>query len=162
MKHEPLVIAMTDAQPPPQRSDPFLQRVPTIIEEWIEGEWEKKEAIRSEALALGWNAERAARYQDAILTTHRLALRVDGMSEATFRRELEKLHAPKPGELIRKARIRYAAQLLTHTRLRVNMIAKRAGYDNEKHFTDAFRAAFKVTPSEYRRRAIDNGGGATE
>lgn len=146
-----------NTNPGPQRKpdDPFLQRVHAIIDEWIEGEWDKKEAIRSEALALGWNTERATRYQDATLTTHRLAMRVDGMSEATFRRELQKLNAPRPGELIRKARIRFAAKLLTDTRLRVNKIAKRAGYDNEKHFTDAFRSEFKTTPSEYRRRFIN-------
>ncbi len=34
-------------------------------------------------------------------------------------------------------------------------VAKRAGYDNEKHFTDAFRAEFKTTPSDYRRRFIN-------
>jgi len=145
----------TNPSPQPKPDDPFLQRVHAIIDEWIEGEWDKKEAIRSEALALGWNTERATRYQDATLTTHRLAMRVDGMSEATFRRELQKLNAPRPGELIRKARIRFAAKLLTDTRLRVNKIAKRAGYDNEKHFTDAFRSEFKTTPSEYRRRFIN-------
>lgn len=162
MDLEPFAIAMTsDAEPTPARVDPFLQRVQAVIENWIEEEWDKKEAIRNEAVALGWNPERVARYKDAILTTHRLADCMDGMSEATFRRELEKLHAPKPGELIRKARIRFAAKLLTHTRLRVNKVAKRAGYDDKKHFTDAFRAELQVTPSEYRRRFISNNGEPT-
>ena len=141
--------------PPPPPSNPFLQRVLNVIEDWIETEWDRKEAIRAEALALGWNTERSTRYRDAVLSTHRLAACIDGMSEATFRRELEKLKAPTPGELIRKARIRHAAKLLINTRLRVNRVGKQAGYRNEKHFTDAFRAEFKATPSEYRRRLIN-------
>ncbi len=143
----------------PARLDPFLQRVQAIIDDWIEGEWDRREAIRSEALALGWTAERAARYNDALLTTHRLATRVDDMSEATFRRELEKLAAPKPGEMIRKARLRYAAKLLTHTRFRVSQVGKRSGYNDGKHFADAFRAEFNCTPSEYRRRFISSTNG---
>ncbi len=162
MKFEPHADIMTKPVPPPlKRPDPFLQRVHTVIEDWIDTEWDRKEAIRNEALALGWNTDRATRYRDAVLTTHRLADCIDGMSEATFRRELEKLHAPKPGELIRSARIRFAAKLLTHTRLRVNQIGKRAGYKNEKHFTDAFRAEFDTTPSEYRRQFINTNGAST-
>jgi AraC-like DNA-binding protein len=160
MKHQPHAVAMTSTEGRPHGADPFLMRVQTIIEEWIEGEWDRKETIRAEAVALGWTTERATRYRDAILTTDRLANSLDGMSEATFRRELEKLGAPTPGELIRKARIRFAAKLLTHTRLQVNKIAKRAGYKSEKHFTDAFRAELKSTPSEYRRAMIRSNDGA--
>jgi AraC-like DNA-binding protein len=135
---------------------PFLKRVVAIIDEWIEGEWDRKEAIRYEASALGWNAEREARYRDATLTAELLAMRVDGMSDAKFRRELKKIGAPRPGDLIRKARIRHAAKLLTHTRLLVKQIAERAGYSSEKHFTDAFRAELKSTPSRYRRASIES------
>lgn len=150
-------VMITRAGPPSRPIvDPFLQRVLTIIDEWIATEWDRKEAIRNEANALGWTTERTARYKDAVLTTHRLATLVDGVSEATFRRQLEQLAAPPPGELIRKARIRHAAKLLVTTRLMVNKVGKRAGYRNEKHFSDAFRATFKTTPSEYRRRFITN------
>lgn len=138
----------------PQQVDPFLQRVMFIIDGWVEGEWEAKEAIRHEAAALGWTPSRTARYKDAILSSHALAVRVDGMSETKFRRELEKVDAPTPGELIRKARMRYAAKLLRETRLLVKQVARRAGYDNDKHFADAFRAEFNTTPSDYRKSFI--------
>lgn len=147
---------MTSNQGSRRPPDPFLQRVLLIIQEWIEDEWETREAVRLEAAALGWNIERASRYRDSILTTPGLASRVDGMSEAKLRRELEKLEAPPPGELIRKARIRYAARLLVETRLLVKEVAHHAGYDNEKHFTDAFRAEHGTTPSDYRRAFISN------
>lgn len=148
----------------PTGVNPFLQRVLFIIDEWIADEWSLKEAIKNEASALGWNNERAARYRDSILTTPTLASRVDGMSEAKLRRELEKAGATTPGELIRKARLRLAARLLIETRLLVKEVAHRAGYDSEKHFTDAFRAEYDATPSDYRRAFIKqtaNGDGRT-
>ncbi|WP_414462372.1 helix-turn-helix transcriptional regulator [Hyphomicrobium sp. DY-1] len=155
MKHHLLLYLMTAAAHGTLPAvDPFLRRVLTIIDDWIESEWSQKEAIKREGNALGWTTERAARLKDAALTAQHLANRVDGMSEASFRRALQYRGAPPPGELIRKARIRYAAKLLTHTGLLVNKVAKRSGYKSEKHFTDAFRAEFKMTPSEYRRASI--------
>ncbi|MBS0237976.1 MAG: helix-turn-helix transcriptional regulator [Proteobacteria bacterium] len=158
MKHELQSFAMDTGSLPPQNSDPFFLRVLALVEEWIDSEWDRKEAIRAEARALGWNAEREAKYKDAILTSHRLASALDGMSEATFRRELERLGAPTPGEIIRKSRLRFAAKLLTHTRLRINQVGRRAGYQSEKHFTDAFRSEFKHTPTDYRRRSSNVNG----
>jgi AraC-like DNA-binding protein len=137
-------------------SDPFIRRVLAIIEDAIEAEWPQKEAARNEAAALGWTVERRKSYKAITLTPQRLARLVDGMHETKFRRALLALGAPTPGELIRKARIRYAARLLTHTRLMVKQIADRAGYRSEKHFTDVFRAMFDSTPSEYRRSFIQN------
>lgn len=139
-----------------RQEDPFFQRIQLIIDEWIESEWDRKESIRVEAQAHGWNEERKIRFQNATLSTETLPARVDGMSEAKFRRELKKINAPTPGELIRKARIRHAIKLLTHTRLLVKQIAERVGYASEKHFADAFRAKCGVTPSQYRRRFINN------
>ncbi|WP_414463383.1 helix-turn-helix transcriptional regulator [Hyphomicrobium sp. DY-1] len=154
MKQDLLLFALHFASILPP-ADPFLRRVYATIDDWIASEWERKEAIRTEALSSdGWTPERHARLRDATLTTHRLANRIDGMSEATFRRELAKLGAPPPGELIRKARMRHATKLLTHTRLMIHKIAKRCGYKSEKHFADAFRAEFHTTPSEYRRKFI--------
>lgn len=156
MKHQILIMNTNIASPP--SANPFLQRVLLIIDDWVAEEWGRREAIRNEAAALGWNNERTARYRDTILTAPTLACRVDGMSEAKLRRELEKVGAPTPGELIRKARIRHAAQLLIATRLLVKEVAHRAGYENEKHFTDAFRAEYQATPSDYRRTFINGAG----
>ncbi len=78
------------------------------------------------------------------------------MSLSKLRRELDKLGAPSPGELIRKARLAHAAQLLTHTRLQVKQVALQSGYRSEKHFTDTFKAAYDATPSDYRRDFIGN------
>lgn len=141
------------------KSDPFLRRVVATIDECIEGEWLMKETARNEASALGWTKERRETFKALTLTPARLALRLDGISESKFRRALFDIGAPPPGELIRRARLRYAAKLLTHTRLLVKQVAERAGYRSEKHFTDAFRAVFDATPTDYRRVSIINSHG---
>jgi AraC-like DNA-binding protein len=150
-----MFIAMTFAAGL-QPLDPFLRRVLNAIDDWIESEWRLRDAARSEGAALGWTPERRENYLALTLTPRRLARRVDGMSEAKFRRELGSLGAPPPGELIRQARLRYAAKLLTHTRLLVKQVAERAGYRSEKHFTDVFRVTYDMTPTDYRRAFIAN------
>jgi len=141
------------------KTDPFLRRVVATIDECIEGEWPMKEAAKNEASALGWSKDRREAFKALTLTPARLALRLDGISESKFRRALFDIGAPPPGELIRRARLRYAAKLLTHTRLLVKQVAERAGYRSEKHFTDAFRAVFDATPTDYRRDSINNSHG---
>lgn len=146
-----IAMSLASGMPP---LDPFLRRVLSTIDECIQDEWPMKEAAKNEAAALGWTANRRDAYRALTLTPRSLARRVDGMSEAKFRRELGSLGAPPPGELIRHARLRYAAKLLTHTRLLVKQVAERAGYRSEKHFTDVFRATYDMTPTDYRRAFI--------
>lgn len=145
------LIAMTRSSP-----DPFLRRVLAAIDECIETEWSLKDAVLNEAAALGWTKERRDAYTALTLTPKKLASRIDGISESKLRRALADIDASPPGELIRTARIRYAAKLLTHTRLLVKQVAERTGYRSEKHFTDAFRAIYDTTPTEYRRAFIQN------
>lgn len=122
-----------------RNTDPFLARVTGIIASSVETECEA-EPGRSPLR----------------LTAETLARRLDNISLAKLRRELEKLGAPPPGELIRKARLAHAAKLLTHTRLMVQQIADRSGYRSKKQFTDAFKAEFNTTPSDYRRKFINS------
>lgn len=153
--HSNLIFLMSIAAGLPPL-DPFLRRVLFTIDECIADEWPMKEAAKNEAAALGWTKERRDAYRALTLTPARLATRLDGISKSKFRRALLDVGSPPPGELIRKARIRYAAKLLTHTRLLVKQVAERAGYRSEKHFTDAFRSAFDATPTDYRRTFIQN------
>ena len=52
---------------------------------------------------------------------------------------------------VRDLRISEAKRLLSETGLKVNEIAARVGYDNEKHFMKSFKAIVGVSPSEYRK-----------
>ena len=51
--------------------------------------------------------------------------------------------------------VNFAAQMLASSNLRVNEIARKAGYDSVHTFIRTFRKQFDCTPAEYRAR---NGG----
>lgn len=139
--------------------DPFIARIRALLSAWIEAEWQERQRIEGEVRASGWNAELRADYDAAVLTVENLATRLDNISLSKLRRELRKLGAPTPGDLIREARIAYAARLLVETRLLIREVAARAGYDSEKHFAEQFQRARGVTPSVYRRDRIARNAG---
>ena len=134
--------------------DPFLSRIRELLAHWIELEWSSRQRIEGEVRATGWTTALRADYDATALTVENLATRLDNISLSKLRRELRKLGAPTPGDLIRETRIAYAARLLVETRLLVREVAARAGYDSEKHFAEQFQRALGVTPSVYRRERI--------
>lgn len=132
--------------------DPFLATIFATVNTWVAGEWKELEAIRKSVAVNGWSAASRDQYQAAILNTENLAARLHNISSRKLRRELKRLGAPTPGEIIRTARIAYAADLLLASRLLVREVAQRAGYDSEKHFSEQFLKAMQLTPSAYRRQ----------
>jgi AraC-like DNA-binding protein len=142
---------------PAYRDTPFYKRIDGVIRNWVEREWEALEAIRQEAATQGWSETRKASCgRSAILTAQNLARAIDNISLSKLRRELDKINAPSPGQLIRDARIEYARRLLVTGRLLIREVADRAGY-REKHFTEVFTSAVGMTPSKYRRLSIRRG-----
>ncbi len=132
--------------------DPFLATIYATVDAWVAREWQDLEAIRKSVAVNGWTAATRDQYQAAILNTENLAARLHNISSRKLRRELKRLGAPTPGEIIRTARIAYAAELLLASRLLVREVAERAGYDSEKHFSEQFLKAMQLTPSAYRRQ----------
>ena len=57
---------------------------------------------------------------------------------------------------VRDLRINEAKRLLSETPLKVNEIAAKVGYDNEKHFMKSFKAIVGVSPTEYRKNVDGN------
>ena len=55
------------------------------------------------------------------------------------------------GRLLTEQRLRKAAELLIHTRLRIKEIAAVAGYEHTSSFTRAFEQHFAQPPQVYRR-----------
>lgn len=53
---------------------------------------------------------------------------------------------------LRELRLNKAAHLLQTSSESINAIGKAVGYDNYQHFCRLFKAAYAVTPSEYRNR----------
>jgi len=131
---------------------PFVLRVHAIAREWVTTEWDTKQRIIREAIALGWTPSRRDDHlAAATLTSQTLAARLDNISLSTLSRALAQHGAPPPGKIIRTARLEFARDLLLTTKMMVRDIARRAGYKSEKHFAEKFHAAFGCSPSEYRR-----------
>lgn len=138
---------------------PYLKRVDEMVRAWVQEEWQSVARIKAAAVARHWTADRLdVALNEVRLTPHTLARRLDNISLSTLRRQLKALHVPPPGEIIRAARLIYAAHLLIHTRLLIRNIGERCGYSAEKHFTEAFTDAHGISPSDYRRRSFSSTG----
>lgn len=131
---------------------PFLARVYELTCHWVQEEWLAIDAIKRDTTR-GAKASLVA-IKETRLTLDNLAKRLDNISQATLLRELKKLNAPPPGEIIRITRLHFARHLLLHTRMLVRDVALRAGYDNERHFSERFIREFGCRPSDFRRRHV--------
>jgi AraC-like DNA-binding protein len=137
-------------------SNHYLNRVLDAVAEGLRNEFNQKLQLRNQAHESGWNARLRKKYQATLFTAHDLALRVDKVSLSKLTRELKKLSAPPPGELIKQARLALAKRLLRDTRILIRDVAEAAGYHFEKNFSSAFHRATGMSPSEYRRRSIQS------
>lgn len=136
------------------RDQPYLKRIDLVVRQWLAGEWETLSAIAVVAEKRGWTKARQQAYAAAALTPETLARRLDNISYHTLRRELERLGAPSPGDLIRSARLQYACHLLVSTRLKIRDVAARTGYDSDKHFSMLFTQTYGLSPRAYRNAQI--------
>lgn len=139
-------------EPVAKPDSPFLARVYELTCSWVQDEWLIIDAIKRGPGRNRTSTEIAIR--ESRLTLDTLASRLDNISQATLLRELRKLDAPSPGEIIRITRLSFAKHLLIHTGLLVREVALRAGYENERHFSEMFAREFKCKPSEFRRNHI--------
>jgi AraC-like DNA-binding protein len=75
------------------------------------------------------------------------------MSEGHFCRVFKAFTSYTPMEYIIKVRLRRAAELLLSTDFKLINIAFDTGFNNVSYFIRAFRACFKCSPTEYRKKA---------
>lgn len=147
---------------PPMRpvaspNSPFLNRVYALTCRWVQEEWLAIDAIKRDTSRGGKSAQLAI--QESRLTLDNLAKRLDNISQATLFRKLKRLNAPTPGEIIRITRLHFAKHLLIHTPILVRDVALRAGYENERHFSEMFIREFGCRPSHFRRRHAEQSSG---
>ena len=72
------------------------------------------------------------------------------LSPFHFGRMFKRSTGLSPHEFVTHRRIGAAAQLLASTPLPIVEIARRVGYENQAHFSTAFRRVARMTPSRYR------------
>ena len=74
------------------------------------------------------------------------------MSRANFMRVFQHTIGMAPGKFLIQLRLQQAALLLNKTQKSILAIALEVGYQSEAHFSKAFKIAYGMTPSQYRKR----------
>jgi AraC-like DNA-binding protein len=98
------------------------------------------------------------RLHDVICTNlHNNNLNVDllaksmNMSRATLYRSIKNVNGITPNTLIKRARLKRAAELLASGNYKIFEIAKMVGFNSQNSFGRLFTKQFKATPTEYQR-----------
>lgn len=79
---------------------------------------------------------------------------IAGVSKSKLKSDFLQEYGMPYYSYFRYKRIKYAAELLIETDLRIMDIAVAAGYDNCNKFTKAFKDIIGCSPSQYRRDSI--------
>ncbi|MCO6479867.1 MAG: helix-turn-helix transcriptional regulator [Phaeodactylibacter sp.] len=80
-------------------------------------------------------------------------------SLSAFKREFREAYGMSPGRWLRGRRLQHARLLLETTDWPVSEIAHNSGFENASHFSQAFRAQFGHSPSEWRSIGNKEGAG---
>ena len=81
------------------------------------------------------------------------SLAVDvGISRAQLHRKMKEITGISSGKFLRNLRMEQAARLLREGRINVSQVADRVGYNDQAHFSTAFKAHYSMSPSEYAEK----------
>jgi YesN/AraC family two-component response regulator len=72
-----------------------------------------------------------------------------GMSRANLYRKIKALTNLSPNEFIKDIRLRIAVRYLRETSLSISEISYKTGFNSPAYFTNCFKKAFGVSPSEF-------------
>jgi AraC family transcriptional activator of mtrCDE len=73
-----------------------------------------------------------------------------GISRSSFVARFQAAFGTTPIDLLKKIRLRHAAQLLERTELPIAVTARSVAYENRTYFSRAFRAEFGTDPRSFR------------
>ncbi len=76
-----------------------------------------------------------------------------GMSRSSFAQRFSDAFGRGAIDLLIELRLKHAAQLLSGSRLPIDRIAQKVGYQSRSYFTRAFQTRFKIAPGAYRRQS---------
>jgi AraC-like DNA-binding protein len=94
-------------------------------------------------------------------TVATLATKV-GMARSTFAARFLQKVGKSPMEVLTELRMRMAATLLIHSKLKVSEVAERVGYRSESAFNRRFVAHYNMTPGRMRERGAAEYEGGSE
>ncbi|GAB3634913.1 two-component regulator propeller domain-containing protein [Hymenobacter arcticus] len=82
------------------------------------------------------------------------------LSQSVLYRRIKSITGQTTVEFIRDVRMKRAAQLLTHSQLRITEIASQVGVENVKYFRKTFQKIYGLAPSEYAKQHRPDRGAA--
>jgi AraC family transcriptional regulator, activator of mtrCDE len=77
-----------------------------------------------------------------------------GMSRSAFAREFTQTFAISPMSFVTRTRLNLSTDMLANSRLPIKSIAAAVGFSSRSHFSRAFRVAYGLDPTSYRRQAM--------
>ena len=77
------------------------------------------------------------------------------MGRTVFFNKLKSMTGLSPVEFIREMRIKRAAQLLEERRYNITEVTYMVGMNDSRYFAKCFKNTYGITPSEYRRAALE-------
>lgn len=83
-------------------------------------------------------------------------IKASGTSRSIFYQKFKTLTGFTPNEYLRVIRLKKAADLLTHTDIRISDIAYKIGFDDPLYFSKSFKAQFGKSPRQYRTNALSD------
>lgn len=78
--------------------------------------------------------------------------KVSGMSRSGFAAAFRDRFGQSPMDFVLKVRLHYASKLLGSTDLPIKVVAGNMGFPSRSHFSRAFKSAYGMDPSSFRRR----------
>jgi len=86
-----------------------------------------------------------------------------GLSESYLRHQFKRQYGKSLVQCLTEIRVARACDLLRHTRLPLEEIARLCGFDNERYFSTVFRRVCQCPPGRYRRqRSMIGDGNASD
>lgn len=78
--------------------------------------------------------------------------RAAAISKTEVMRCFKGIISKSPVRYLKEYRLRQAAYLLVHTERSVQQIGESCGFEDSSYFAKSFRALYRITPTEYRRK----------
>jgi AraC-like DNA-binding protein len=79
-----------------------------------------------------------------------------GISRAQLHRKMKEITGISSGKFLRNLRMEQAARLLREGRINVSQVADSVGYNDQAHFSTAFKSHFGMSPTEYAEKNKEN------
>ena len=77
-----------------------------------------------------------------------------GMNTNAFIRMFKRVTGQTPCQHLQGLRLKEASSLLHHSKLSIEAIADKIGFNDRQHFNLMFRKSFRITPVQFRKNAL--------